>query len=258
MDKIESQCGTIQLCQDRQELASALADRFVEVVGAAVGRSGKANVALSGGSTPKALYSLLAEPAYSQKIAWNKVHLYWGDERCVSHDSPESNYKMVLDSLLSKVPIPESCVHATNGQDTDPVGAARAYEEVLKREFQLSDGNLPHFDLVLLGLGPDGHTASLFPGTEALKETGRLVVANYVEKFKSSRITFTLPVLNAAANVTFMVAGADKQEILPLVLRAEPKDYPAQLIRPTEGMLTWYVDSLAAARIDRRTLAARP
>ncbi len=257
MVKTKFQCGVIAVCQDRPELAKALADRFVEVVSTAVEKNGKATVALSGGSTPRALYALLAESQYREKIDWDKVHLFWGDERCVPHDSLESNYKMVKDSLISKVSIPPSCVHPTRDQDTDPAGSAEAYEEDLKREFKLTAGSFPRFDLVLLGLGPDGHTASLFPGTQALGESERLVVANYVDKFKSHRITFTLPVINAAANVIFMVGGADKKDILQQVLKKEPVAFPAQLIRPTDGELDWFVDAAAAEHLDLRALAAR-
>jgi 6-phosphogluconolactonase len=257
MDTTKMPGATVHICQDRDDLSKCLADAFVQIGSDAIAARGRFTVALSGGSTPKSLYSLLGQERYKSRIDWTMTHLFWGDERCVPHDSPESNYKMALESLIAQINIPEGNVHPTAGQDSDPQAAARDYEAVLKRIFQLSAGSLPSFDLILLGLGPDGHTASLFPGTEALKERERLVVANYVEKFKSYRITFTLPVLNAAHHVQFMVAGEDKKDMLPEVLKSDPVIYPAQLIQPGEGALEWYVDKAAAQNLDLHALAGR-
>lgn len=256
MDIFDLAGSALNISHDRNDMSVCLAERFVALAQAAVAAYGRFTVALSGGSTPKSLYGLLTVPAYHDRIPWDQTHLFWGDERCVPHDSPESNYHMVKESLLAKIDIPTANVHPTAGQDRDPQAAASEYESTLRQEFQLSGGLLPCFDLILLGLGPDGHTASLFPGTAALNESTRLVVANYVEKFKSYRITFTLPVLNSASHVVFMVAGEDKAEILPQVLKPEPVLYPAQLIRPSQGSLEWYVDQAAAGNLDRTQLAA--
>jgi len=238
--------GTLQICADRQELSRCLADRFTGLAREAAARRGRFTVALSGGSTPRSLYCLLAEPEYRDRIPWGRTHLFWGDERCVGHDSPESNYKMVRDCLLSRIDIPPENVHPLSGQETDPGRAALEYERSLRKFFGLSGSTPPCFDLILLGLGPDGHTASLFPGTAALSAGDRLVVANYVPRLDSQRITLTLPVLNQAAHVVFMVAGEDKSKILPLVLAADTAAYPAQLVRPAAGILEWYADEPAA------------
>lgn len=255
MDTVIVNQQSIFVCENRDELSRSLAEMFVNLANEAVKRQDRFTVALSGGSTPKSLYSLLAQPEYSTRVPWAKTHLFWGDERCVTHDSPESNYKMVRESLLSKIQIPADHVHPTTGQDIEPDRAARDYEEVLKLVFQISGEAIPRFDLILLGLGPDGHTASLFPGSEALKESKRLVVANYVEKFKSDRITFTLSLLNSAAHVIFMVSGEDKKEILPQVLQSGQAAYPAQLVRPKDGKLEWYVDQVAMEKVNRPALA---
>jgi len=244
----------LQVCLDPDDLSACLAERLVLIADQAVQESGRFSLALSGGSTPKKLYSLLAQPGYRQRIPWAKTHLFWGDERCVPHDSPDSNYRMVRDALLSKVNLPPENIHATSAQDTDPARSAELYEQELKSFFELENGLFPSFDLILLGLGADGHTASLFPGSTAVAERKRMVVANYVERLQSYRLTFTLPVLNQAKNVIFMVAGKDKQEILPLVLKGRPDTYPSQLVMPVSGVLEWYVDAAAVQKIDLEQL----
>lgn len=251
MELIKVDRKSIYICQNRDDLSKTLAESLVELSNQSVQKGGRFTVALSGGSTPKSLYSLLAEPQFRDRIPWDKTHLFWGDERSVPHDSTESNYNMARQSLISRLSIPTENVHPTVGQDINPQKSADDYTQVLKKMFGLADRSFPKFDCILLGLGPDGHTASLFPGTEALADHKNLVVANYVEKFKSYRITFTLPVLNAARQVIFMVAGEDKKDILPQVLKSDPVVYPAQLIRPTEGQVSWYVDQAAAQNLDR-------
>jgi 6-phosphogluconolactonase len=221
-------------------------DEFRRCANAAVDEFGRFCVALSGGNTPRGLYELLArEPAGS--LPWEKVHIFFGDERHVPPDHPESNYRMVLETLLSKVAIPESNVHRVRAE-LDAHAAAVDYEKQIHDVFQLQPGELPFFDLILLGMGDDGHTASLFPGTPALQETTRLVAANYVEKLKTDRITLTFPVLNNAANVVFLVCGAGKAEIMQEVFSADNnRDCPASSIHPTHGRLLWIADREAAS-----------
>lgn len=240
----------ILICLDAAELSQKAAERFVALANEASASSGRFTAALSGGSTPKTFYSLLATPGFADRIPWPKVHLFWGDERCVPPEHPDSNFRMVRESLLSKISIPLENVHRMAGEK-EPKLAAVEYEEQLIEFFRLSKGEPPRFDLILLGLGDDGHTASLFPGTEALKETKRLVAANFVEKMNAYRLTLTLPVLNNAANVLFLVAGASKAAVVKELLGAKPgaSDYPASKIQPRDGKLTWMITQDAAANL---------
>lgn len=241
--------GTVTIFSDAKQLQIALADRFVQLAQAAVETTGRFTVALSGGSTPKALYELLASDSYKNKISWATVHVFWGDERCVPHTSTDSNYKMAYDALLSKVDIPASNIHPTVGQADNPERSALLYESSIGNMFEVSAPKVPSFDLILLGLGPEGHTASLFPDSPALHSGEPLVEAVYVEKFNSHRITFTPDLINQASNVIFMVSGASKQDILPLVLKDGPPELPAQYVRPINGRLDWFVDKAAAANL---------
>jgi 6-phosphogluconolactonase len=211
-----------------------------------------ASVALAGGSTPRGLYRLLATDArYRDAVAWARVELFWGDERHVPPDHPDSNYGMAAAELLAHVPIHPARVHRIQGEHPDVHAAAAAYEQDIRRTIP-TDGVVPQLDLVLLGLGADGHTASLFPGTAAVRERDRLVVAHYVEAVQAERITMTLPLLNAARHVLFVVTGSDKADAVRRVLdTGEP--LPAAAVRPTQGELTWLVDRAAA-----RDLSPRP
>jgi 6-phosphogluconolactonase len=245
--------GEIQIKEDIDELSRAAASEFLGQAQRAVQSKNLFSVALSGGSTPAFLYALLADdPSFQTEVPWDKIHCFWEDERHVPPDHPESNYRMAYDAMLSKVPIPSENVHRIKAENPDAQQVVEEYEATIRTFFQLRTGNFPRYDLVLLGLGPDGHTASLFPGTEALHERNRLVVANWVEKFHAHRITMTLPVFNEAAFVLFLVSGAEKAKILRQVLeekgRKEP--FPSQLVRPTHGRLLWLVDR-AAARLLR-------
>ncbi len=187
------------LCGDLEDVSQRAEEEFIRLAQETTGSNAQFNVALSGGSTPKALYILLASDEFRQKISWAKVHLFWGVERCVPPDHADSNYHMVRESLLARVPIPEQNIHRMLGEDKDPAVAASNYEATLKKAFGLAPSQFPCFSLVLLGMGEDGHTASLFPHTMALLETKRLVVANYVEKLGTHRLTVTVPVINHAA-----------------------------------------------------------
>ncbi len=221
-------------------------DEFRRCANAAVNEFGRFCVALSGGNTPRGLYELLAqEPAAS--LPWDKIHIFFGDERHVPQDNPDSNYRMVRETLISKVAIPEANVHRVRAE-LDAQAAAEDYEKQIRDVFKPQPGEFPFFDLVLLGMGDDGHTASLFPGTAALQETARFVVANHVEKMNTDRITLTLPVLNNAANVVFLVCGAGKAQVMQDVFSANNNSaYPASSIHPTHGRLLWIVDRDAAS-----------
>jgi 6-phosphogluconolactonase len=240
----------IQVLSNLEELTRRAAVEFVSQAEEAVRARGFFTVALSGGSTPKGLYSLLADgnEGFRARVAWDKIHFFWGDERHVPPDHPESNYRMAYEALLSKVPVPPDNVHRIKAENPNAAEAARDYEEVLREFFNLGTGQKPRFDLVLLGMGPEGHTASLFPGSEVIHEKSRLVAATWVEKFKTYRITLTPPVLNNAICIMFLVCGEEKAETLKSVLQGEyrPDQFPAQAIHPVNGRLVWLVDREAA------------
>jgi 6-phosphogluconolactonase len=242
---------TIRVFADAEAVSQAAAQEFVRCAREAVAARGRFTVTLSGGSTPQRLYQLLAEAPYRDQIDWSKVELFWGDERSVPPDHKDSNYRMTSEAMLTRIPIPPGQVHRLEADRADPDSAARDYQTVIAKTFGVSaDGDPPSFDLVLLGMGPDGHTASLFPGTTALSETKRWVVVNYVPKFATNRLTLTTPILNKARQVLFLVAGADKPERLHEVLEGpyEPNRLPSQLIKPS-GSLVWFVDRLAASQL---------
>jgi 6-phosphogluconolactonase len=247
-----SVAADLRVVDDLRGLSQAAAEEFVSQVLTTVRATGRFAVALSGGSTPRSMFSLLATNFHDQ-LPWDKMFFFWGDERHVPPDNPESNYRMSHETLLSKVLVPEQNIFRVPAENPDALQAAAEYEETLREFFKLSPGDLPRFDLILLGMGPDGHTASLFPGTGALQEKSRLVVANWVEKFKTYRITFTLPVLNNAAVVIFLVGGKDKAETLKEVLEGNQSAelFPSKLIRPTNGRLIWMVDQAAAAVLSK-------
>ena len=238
---------TIQRVATSEALIQLAAHEIVQVVQDGVARNGRAAIALAGGSTPKGLYSSLASAEWQSQIPWDKVHIFWGDERHVPPDHQDSNYRMAWETLLTHIPIPATHVHRIQGELKNASEAAEVYNQELKAHFRLQEHEKPRFDVILLGMGPDGHTASLFPGTPAVQETKQCVVAPWVEKFDTYRITMTPPVLNEAANVIFLVAGADKAETLKFVLEAayQPDLYPAQIVQPTQGRLLWLVDQAA-------------
>jgi len=233
-----------------QDLFQAAAEEVIRVATDAVAQRGRFTIALSGGSTPKNLYTLIAANA-STTLPWAQMFFFWGDERHVTPNDPDSNYGMAREALLSKVAIPPGNVFPIPAEKEDAVAAAEAYEQTVRKFFALDAGDLPRFDLILLGMGPDGHTASLFPESAALQEKSRLVVANWVEKLKASRITFTLPVLNAARCVAFLVSGADKAAAVHEVLEgsAPAEKYPSKLVQPTNGKLIWFLDRAAASQL---------
>jgi 6-phosphogluconolactonase len=233
-----------------QELFEAAAEEVVNAANQAIAERGRFTLALSGGSTPKALFTLLATNARSA-LAWDRTYFFWSDERHVPPTDADSNYRMALEAMLSKVPVPAGNVFRIPAEMKDAAAAAEAYEQTLRKFFGVEPGHFPHFDLILLGLGPDGHTASLFPGTVALREKSRLVVANWVEKLKAHRITFTLPLLNAARKVMFLVSGTDKAAVLKSVLESDApgEQFPAKLVQPDDGTVIWFVDRAAASEL---------
>jgi 6-phosphogluconolactonase len=239
----------IVIFPDPPALAREAAQRFTDLAQEAVASRGRFSVALSGGSTPGALYRLLAEDPYRGQVPWRQVHLFWGDERCVPPDDPGSNFRLASEALIDRVPIPADNVHRVPGE-LEPEAAARAYERDLTDYFC---GPRTRFDLVLLGVGGDGHTASLFPGSAALQETGRLALAAeaHYEGRPASRVTLSLPAINSARHGWFLVTGSAKAGIVQAVLEGEATDLPAWQIRPTAGALTWLLDAAAASHLRR-------
>jgi 6-phosphogluconolactonase len=244
---------SIEILADENALAEAAADRFVSIVESTLRYRRVADVALAGGSTPRAMNALLASPQLRSSVAWNRVRFFFGDERTVPPDDAESNYRMTYDTLFGPLGIPEANIFRMRGED-EPHAAAAAYAACLTAEF----GSRPRFDLLFLGMGPDGHTASLFPGTLATVDDTQLVVANWVEKFSTWRITLTPHVLNDAAHVVITTGGASKADALHGVLDGphQPDLYPVQLVAPVDGELHWIIDEAAAAKLARRPGAA--
>jgi 6-phosphogluconolactonase len=238
----------IKIFPDLTALSSAAAELFVEIGKQAIEKNGRFTVALSGGSTPKLLFQTLSGADFRAQINRARTFFFFGDERHAPPDSKESNYRMALENLFEPFLIQPQNVFRWRGEwkNTDKIAAD--YEKVLIDFFQTES---PRFDLILLGMGADGHTASLFPETAALGETKKLAVANWVEKLNASRLTFTLPLINNAANIAFLIGGAEKAETLKTVLEGEfePIKFPSQSIKPTDGKLFWYTDSDAAQLI---------
>jgi len=239
----------LRIVDTAAELFRTAAHEFVTLASQAVKNKGRFFVALSGGSTPKNLYTLLAGEQ-AKAVPWDRSYFFFGDERHVPPEHPDSNYRMVNEAMFSKVPVPPGNVFRIHAE-SDAAVAAQEYEETLRRFFDLQTNQLPRFDLILLGVGPDGHTASIFPVSSAMNETKRLVVANWVEKFKTYRITFTFAVLNHSACTMFLASGADKAGIVHEVLENPNANLPSQKVRPDDGQLVWLVDRPAAALLSR-------
>ena len=226
----------IEVFDNSEELALAAAEYFVAQC--------PETVALSGGSTPKLMYQVLADQFHDQ-VAWSNIQFFWSDERHVPPNHPDSNFRMAHEALLSHVPVATDNVHRVHSENPDPAAAASEYEQTI---IKVTKQTLPRLDLILLGLGTDGHTASIFPDSEVLHETNRLVAAPYVEKLKTYRLTMTLPLLNNGASIVFLVSGAEKAEIVKSVLQGG-HEYPAQAVKPTQGELIWMLDKDAASKL---------
>ena len=241
--------GYLEVFESGEHLVRAAVDRIARNLHEATERRGIASIVLSGGTTPRSIYELLAMPDYSRRVDWSRVHFFWGDERCVPRFSPESNFRMASEALLSKIAVPEQNVHHIF-TDLPANEAAARYEDEIRALFKLDEAQWPEFDVFLLGLGEDGHTASIFPDSHALNETRRLFIDVYVEKLQSHRITVTLPVINNAMHVIFIVSGKSKSLILHKVLETSVIQYPAHLVDPRSRDLCWMVDADAASHLE--------
>ncbi|MCY7352379.1 MAG: 6-phosphogluconolactonase [Cytophagaceae bacterium] len=242
----------LHIHENPEALSKAVADWLVKYVGEVLQRQERFTIALSGGSTPQALYDLLAKSPYRESIAWEKMHVFWGDERYVPFSDARNNARMAFDTLLQKVPIPAGQIHVMQ-TDVEPEASAAAYEKLLHTYF---DANTTTFDLVLLGMGDDGHTLSLFPGTAVVHEEQAWVKAYYLDAQAMYRLTLTAPVVNRAGCVVFLVTGSKKAGVFKAVLKGylngpyQPELYPSQRIQPGNGNLIWFTDKAAVAEID--------
>jgi 6-phosphogluconolactonase len=240
--------ANVAVFPNRESFVAGAADYVTHVAAAAIADRGFCSIVLAGGNTPRPIYERLAETGRVHQIAWEKVHVYFGDERCVPPDDARSNYRMAREALLDRVAIIPEHIHRIRGED-DPALAALAYEQEIQRVFRTLQA--PAFDLICLGMGDNGHTASLFPGTAVLREHTRWVAQQYVEVMQTWRVTFTTTLINAARHVAFFVEGGGKAGVLERVIAGpfDPDVLPAQLIAPTHGELQWLVDADAAAKI---------
>jgi 6-phosphogluconolactonase len=238
----------IEVLSDLEALSLRAASIFVSASRNSILAKKRFAVAISGGSTPISLYALLGSETYRNRVDWQHVHFFWADERCVPKDHEESNFKMAFERLLSKVPIPDENLHRIRGEE-DPERGAKEYEEDVRRFFGMS--GLPIFDLIILGMGGDGHTASLFPGSKSLEETTKLAVPVFLNESQRDRITLTLPVLNNADQILFLIAGPSKAAVLSEILGdgEKKKCFPAGLIRPAHGNMIWLIDQEAAGKL---------
>ena len=234
----------LQILADHEDASQSAAQFVADLAHNLTASQGRFTIALSGASTPRRLHQLLASPPLADGIAWDRWHVFWGDERCVPADHDDSNYRMARETLLDRVPIPDSQIHRMRGEAV-PGEAAEEYEQLILNVFHTP---VPCFDLILLGIGDDGHTASLFPGSEALQEQERLVVSNWAPELRVHRITFTLPLINAAKTVAFLDTGESKAEVLRSVLEPHPGEYqpPAALVQPSQGTTHWFLTEKAA------------
>lgn len=257
MRSLTSGAAEVRVYADAGEVARQAARHFAALADQFVRQTGRFTVVLSGGSTPKAMFTRLAAEPFVSSLPWPHIYFFWGDERSVPPDHADSNYRTAHETLLSKVPVPSQNVFRIPAEDEDHERAALNYSATIVEFFQpiatapSTDASLPRFDLVFLGMGADGHTASLFPGTSALQINDRLAVANYVEKLSAWRITLTAAAINQARNVVFLVTGADKAAPLRQVLDGadQPDVYPSQLIKPAAGVLIWMIDEAAAQQL---------
>lgn len=241
----------IAVYPDTNTLSQQAAQFIVRLANESIVTRGRFSIALSGGSTPKVLYGLLGSEPYRDQIDWSKVDIFWSDERCVPPDSADSNYRMAREVLLSRVPLSPQQVHRMPADQPDRDAAAQAYTHEMRQSF--GTGDIPHFDLIQLGMGPEGHTASLFPHQSSLHEQQRLVMYVNVPKPPPPRLTFTPPILNATRHVLFLVTGAEKADAVQAVLEGDynPEEYPAQIVRPASGEIVWMLDEAAAGKLKR-------
>lgn len=240
----------LEILRDERLAAERAAHILTETLAAAIQKRGWASIALAGGRTPRLLYELLAQPPFRDVVAWEQIEWFWGDERMVPPDHDESNYRLAAETLLTVLPIPAHRIRRVP-TELGPEQAAAAYEATMRAVFGVSKGEVPHFDLILLGMGQDGHIASLFPHTSALQETRRLVVANPVPALSTTRITITQVLLQAACSVLVLVTGSEKSQTVRRALedRLTPLDIPAHLLATVPGEVTWILDQAAASQL---------
>ncbi len=248
---------TIEIFPDVSTIAQKAATIYVSAAQQAARERGVFRVAMAGGSTPKSLHAVLTAEPFRSQLSWDKMQIFFGDERHVPPDHSDSNFRMVNETFISKSPIKPEQVFRIKAELQDTERAAQDYEQILGKQFALKPGELPRFDLMLLGMGNEGHTLSLFPGTTALRDNGRLVVRTWVGKLYTERITCTAPIANNSAVVMFMIAGADKAPALKAVLEGpyEPEQLPSQLIKPVNGKLFFLVDSAAGGMLSKELAA---
>ncbi len=241
----------IRIYPTTPSLMEAVAQHLMQQAALAITARHTCTLALAGGSTPKSLYARLAAPPFRAQLDWANIHCFWGDERHVPPDHQDSNYRMTHEALLQHLPIAPDHIHRMPAELPDAREAADRYEDILRRHFAVSAPDVPRFDCVLLGMGPDGHTASLFPGTPAVRESRRLVTAAWVDTLQTYRITCTPVLLNHARQVTFLVQGKEKASMLRTVLEGprQPDACPSQMIRPQPGALTWFINQDAAGEL---------
>ena len=243
----------VNIYPNLETLSQTAAEMFIRIGNEAIQKRGQFTVALAGGSTPKSLYQLLASERFKDKLDWEKVFFFFGDERKVSPDDAESNFKMANENLFEQLKLSAQNIFRWETELKNAEKIAEKYEETVKDFFNLPANGFPGFDLILLGMGDDGHTASLFPFTEALNETEKIAVANYVEKLQTTRLTLTFPAINNAANIIFLVSGANKAEILREVLEGDfqTKKFPSQKINPENGNVFWLIETNAAQKLSK-------
>lgn len=240
----------ILIAQDPDAFAKKAAQLMMETTWQSIEQRKKASWALCGGRTPKTVFPILTESHFKDRVDWKSVQVYWGDERCVPPDHDDSNYKLAMTTLLSKVPIPTANIHRMPGEMITPLEAARAYDQMMHVDFKF-ERPFPKFDLMLLGMGEDGHTASLFPGTDVLSENEKWVVGYRVERLSSNRISLTFPVINNARRILIMCPGENKANVLREIFHPATPDnrYPVQKVKPVDGELIWLLDKPAASRL---------
>lgn len=259
LTKSSDESRLVTVADDLEDLSRRAARFFADQANEAIEKRGRFAVALSGGSTPRRTFELFAEEPF-RSLAWDKIHIFWGDERLVPLSQPDNHFRMSTDIFLSKISIPKENVHRVMVESETPAAAAADYEEQLKAFFDLGPGELPRFDLIILGMGADGHMASLFPGTPGLGERERLVTSHYVAKVGTNRLTLTLPVLANARQIMFLASGANKAETLRDVLQCVEPDahLPATLLRLNDGKVLWMVDKEAASKWQESNLTQSP
>ncbi len=241
------------ICKDIEALGKETAKQFARLAEQYVTQKGRFTVALSGGSTPQVLYKYLSLPPIRSEIPWGGIHIFWGDERMVPPDHPDSNFRMANEILLKKVPIPDENIFAMPMKETDPDRAAEMYEAAIHDCFDPDEDEIPVFDLILLGIGEDGHTASLFPQTAALNEEDAWVAKNYVPKLDKTRLTLTFPLINQAKNIFFLASGEKKAPVIQgLLSSTQPAmHYPAAKVKPVSGKLSYFIDEAAASGLPK-------